>query len=174
MDSIEYLQASARTASGQFHPHLVGNALLEQILEQAINAGERADAVKKTLFYGKKLAIDSLKENAQTNISTDNINPDILHAALGLYTEATELLENILKTLQSKQNFDNINAFEECGDLEWYLAMLYRALERTPNEAKTANIAKLKARYPDKFNSNHAIERNVDNERQILETYANR
>jgi len=174
MNSNEYLQASARTASEQFHPQLVGNALLEQILEQAISAGERADAIKKTLFHGKKLAVDSLQENPQTNISMDNINPNILHAALGLYTEATELLENILKTVQNKQRFDEINAFEECGDLEWYLAMLYRALERTPTEAKTANIAKLKARYPDKFNSNHAIERNIDNERQVLETYANR
>jgi NTP pyrophosphatase (non-canonical NTP hydrolase) len=174
MDSIEYLEASARTASGQFHPHLVGNTLLEQVLEQAIIAGERADAVKKTLFYGKKLAIDSIEENPHTNISTDQINPDILHAALGLYTEATELLENILKTLQNKQSFDDINAFEECGDLEWYLAMLYRSLNRSPREAKTANIAKLKARYPDKFTSHHAIDRNIENERQILENHAQR
>lgn len=174
MDSIEYLAASARTASGQFHPQLVGNTLLEQVLEQAIIAGERADAVKKTLFYGKKLAIDSVEENPQTNLSTDQINPDILHATLGLYTEATELLENILKTLHNKKNFDEVNAFEECGDVEWYLAMLYRALKRTPNEAKTANIAKLTARYPDKFTSNHAIDRNIENERQILETHAQR
>lgn len=33
-----------------------------------------------------------------------------------------------------------------------------------------ANIAKLEARYPNKFNTKDAVERNTDNERQILES----
>lgn len=175
MNSVDYLAASARTASGQLHQALITPALLQAVLSQAIAAGQQADALKKTLFYGKALgnALDSVQDVTNSSVSCDlqAINPDVLHAALGLYTEATEMLESVLATLQGK-SFDSVNAFEECGDCEWYLAMFYRALGRTPEEARTANIAKLQARYPDRFSGVQAVQRDLDKERAILATHA--
>jgi len=193
VNSVDYLAASARTASGQLHQALITPELLQAVLSQAIAAGQQADALKKTLFYGKALgapfgsaqgtALDSapLPERSRREGTTDSpvscdlqaINPDILHAALGLYTEATEMLESVLATLQGKR-FDSVNAFEECGDCEWYLAMFYRALGRTPEEARTANIAKLQARYPDRFSGVQAVQRDLDKERAILAAHAAR
>jgi len=175
MDSKTYLEASARTASNQFHEELVDAAMLESTLHQAIAIGEQVDAIKKTLFYGKALPEGHPAQTLQgqtSNLQTSQLNADVLHSALGLYTEATELLEACLSTMQNEA-FDEVNAFEECGDAEWYLAMLYRALGRTPEEAKTANIEKLKARYPDKFATQQAVERDLETERQILENHAN-
>ncbi len=173
MDSNTYLQASARTASAQFHDELVSTAMLDSTLKQAIATGEQVDAIKKTLFYGKALPDQhpSLEvQQADSQLEPQRLQADVLHAALGLYTEATELLEACLATMQG-QAFDGVNVFEECGDAEWYLAMLYRALERTPEEAKAANIEKLKARYPDKFATEQAVKRDLDTERDILEAH---
>ncbi len=49
--------------------------------------------------------------------------PALLHAVLGLYTEAAEMLEALWAALHGAP-LDEINLFEEAGDLEWYLALL--------------------------------------------------
>ena len=172
MDSISYLEASARTASTQFHTDKVSADLLADALKQAIDSGNQLDQIKKSLFYGKELAEDHpwRDQAAKKVVKLDRIDADVVHAAIGLYTEASELLESVLSTIEG-QDFDAVNTFEECGDAEWYLAMLYRALKRTPAEARAANIAKLKARYPDKFASEAAIKRDLDKERAILEAH---
>lgn len=173
MDSVSYLEASARTASTQFHTDKVDADLLVCALRQAIDCGNQLDSVKKSLFYGKELPENHpwLSETTQINVDLNRIDPDVVHAAIGLYTEASELLESVLNTLKG-QDFDAVNTFEECGDAEWYLAMLYRALKRTPAEARAANIAKLKARYPEKFASDAAINRDLAQERAILEAHS--
>jgi hypothetical protein len=171
MDSKTYLQESARTASEQFHENIVDAAMLEHALQQAIKTGELVDVAKKSLFYGKPVkegtGIEQYKENSST-LNVRAVHQDVLHAALGIYTEAAEMLEAVLKTMQGEK-FDEVNTFEELGDAEWYMAMMYRALNRTPAEAKTVNIDKLRKRYPGNFTSSHAIKRDVGAEREILE-----
>jgi len=55
---------------------------------------------------------------------------------------------------------DTENIKEEAGDLLWYLAgPLCRALGCTLEELASANVAKLKARYPDAYSDQHAIAR---------------
>jgi hypothetical protein len=173
MDSATYLKESARTASSQFHAEIVDPAMLEATLLEAIQTGHLVDAIKKSLFYGKPIAPDhgTLRVKGEpTRLDPARINPDLLHAALGLYTEAAEMLESALAAMRGEP-FDAVNAFEECGDIEWYLAMNYRALGRTPEEAKAANIEKLRARYPKQFESSQAIERDLHTERRILEQH---
>ncbi|MGY0219177.1 hypothetical protein ACWJJH_17635 [Endozoicomonadaceae bacterium StTr2] len=171
MKSEEYLKESARTASTQFHTEIVEPAMLEHILEQAIKTGELVDIAKKSLFYGKAIESGSDIENYKgksSNINPDAVTPEILHAALGVYTEAAEMLEAILKAMRGEA-FDEVNMFEEAGDTEWYMAMMYRALNRLPAEAREINIKKLRQRYPEKFDSGQAISRNLEAEREILE-----
>ena len=172
MDSQTYLEESATTASAEFHDEIVDGAMLEQTLKQAIATGELVDVAKKSLYYGRAVPGDSaLNEHKGTTAAIDMkaVDKDVLHAALGIYTEAAEMLEGILKAMQGEP-FDTVNAFEELGDAEWYMAMFYRALNKTPQEAKSVNIEKLRKRYPEKFKSHHANERDIAAERAILET----
>lgn len=171
MDNKTYLEASARTASAQFHEDKITPAMVEMALQEAIATGNMLDAIKKGLYYGKSLPDNHpALENKfdETDLDPRAIDQDILHAALGIYTEATEMLEAIYLTMKGAE-FDKVNAAEELGDAEWYMAMLYRSLEETPENVKRVNIDKLRHRYPEKFRSMDAIDRDLDTEREILE-----
>jgi len=171
VDNKTYLEASARTASAQFHDDKITPSMIEMALKEAIATGNMLDAIKKGIYYGKSLpenhpALDF--KDAEGDLDPGAIDQDILHAALGVYTEATEMLEAIFLTMKGAE-FDKVNAAEELGDAEWYMAMLYRALGETPENVKRVNIEKLRQRYPDKFRSMDAIDRDLDTERSILE-----
>lgn len=171
MDNATYLRESARTASTQFHTEIVNAQSLARSLQAAIAAGQNADQIKKSLFYGKALNDNHpalVGENTE-DFSPSRVDSDILHAALGLFTESGELLEAIFAAMSGKQDLDVVNLREEVGDAEWYLAMLYRALQTDPETVKATNIAKLRKRFPNKFTSNDAINRDLIGERHILE-----
>ena len=171
MDSLTYLEESARTASTQFHDEIVDAGMLQHALEQAVSTGELVDVAKKSMFYGKPVKEGTGIERFQgspSSLNAEAVHQDVLHAALGIYTEAAEMIEAILAAMNGG-DFDKVNAFEELGDAEWYMAMMYRALNRTPAEAKTVNIDKLRKRYPDKFSTSDAIDRDTRAEREILE-----
>jgi NTP pyrophosphatase (non-canonical NTP hydrolase) len=94
----------------------------------------------------------------------------ILHAALGLSTEAAEILDALKKHLIYGKPLDLVNLMEETGDTFWYTALLSKACNFTFEEVMEKNIAKLKARYGEKFNEKDALERDLDRERKILES----
>lgn len=92
-----------------------------------------------------------------------------LHAAMGLSTEAGEFLDALKKHLFYGKELDLVNLKEEIGDLMWYLAIACDALGTDFETEQARNIAKLKARYPEKFTSDKAIERDLTVEREVLE-----
>lgn len=93
----------------------------------------------------------------------------ILHASMGLVTESGELMDALKKHLMYGKPLDIPNLVEEAGDLEWYMALLLRALLRTHDSIFEINIAKLQARYPEKFTEFDALNRDLSAERRILE-----
>lgn len=94
-----------------------------------------------------------------------------LHASMGLVTESAELLDVFKKFLMYGKHIDWVNIEEEAGDFFWYLGLLADIMGRENFDAiLDKNIAKLKARYGDKFSSDAAITRNLEAERAILET----
>lgn len=109
-----------------------------------------------------------LPEHAK-NINLSNINPRLLHAAIGSFTESGELIEAVKKQYETG-TIDLVNFGEEIGDLEWYQAIGFDATGVTEESCREKNIAKLKARYPDKFDADRAINRDLATERAILET----
>jgi NTP pyrophosphatase (non-canonical NTP hydrolase) len=48
---------------------------------------------------------------------------------------------------------------KELGDVLWYMAMLLDGVDMTFEEVMEANIAKLKARYPEKFSTRDSVRR---------------
>jgi NTP pyrophosphatase (non-canonical NTP hydrolase) len=98
-----------------------------------------------------------------------DISERLLHAALGIQTESGEFSDIIKKSLFYGRTYDRPNAKEELGDLLWYIAFAIDELGTTFEEVMELNIAKLKLRYPEQFTEEHAENRNLEEERNILE-----
>lgn len=93
----------------------------------------------------------------------------MLHAAMGIATEAGELLDALKKHIFYGKSLDTTNLQEELGDIFWYAAVLADSSGFTLADTMEKNLAKLRARYPDRFRESDAIIRNLELERRILE-----
>lgn len=75
-----------------------------------------------------------------------------LHAAIGLSTEAAEILDAHKKELYGKQRpLSPANIREECGDMMFYLHLLMDAYGFTLRDIIADNVSKLANRYIEKF-----------------------
>lgn len=97
-----------------------------------------------------------------------HLNVRALHAALGCFTESGELLEALVKQLTTG-TLDLVNFGEEIGDIEWYQAIGFDVTGVTEASCREKNIAKLRKRYPEKFDAGQAVNRDIEAERKILE-----
>lgn len=95
--------------------------------------------------------------------------PRILHASLGLSTEAAEVMDAVKKHLFYGKPLDRVNLMEEAGDIFWYLAILCDELGVSFEDVMARNVAKLQSRYHDKFSEDAANVRDIVREREILE-----
>ena len=93
----------------------------------------------------------------------------LIHAALGLSSEVGEFCDPIKKFVYYGKPIDETNLKEELGDLLWYIAIAADALGTTIEQLQATNIAKLRARFPERFTEQDAIVRDLDAERVILE-----
>lgn len=93
----------------------------------------------------------------------------LLHAAMGLCTEAGEFMDALKRHLFYGKALDEVNLKEELGDILWYVAIAMDALDTTFPEEMERNINKLRARFPDKFTEENALVRDLDAERNVLE-----
>jgi NTP pyrophosphatase (non-canonical NTP hydrolase) len=92
---------------------------------------------------------------------------ELLHATMGMVTEIFEVIEELGMEFTIK---DPTHLIEEIGDIKWYEAILLRHLDTTSDIAQAANIRKLSTRYPDKFSAHAALNRDLDAERNALES----
>ena len=96
-------------------------------------------------------------------------NQRLLHAGIGLATESGEFLDALKKHVFYGKALDTVNLSEEMGDIFWYCALISDELGVDFAKVMETNIAKLKARYGDKFSEQKADHRNLQKERSILE-----
>lgn len=119
-----------------------------------------------------------MKEYIQQALRTESISdcrfehPNtsrLIHAAMGMCTEAGEFMDALKKELFYGKLLDPVNLKEELGDLLWYIAIAMNVLGTDfPTEMKR-NITKLRTRYPEKFTNVNALNRNLREERRALE-----
>lgn len=121
---------------------------------------------------------------------------NMLHGAIGCVTESAELLDGFKKYIAYGKNLDYVNLDEEIGDLLWYVMLFAvgraeqvrtvgifnsdgeKVYDPDPHftgadmlrRIMSQNIAKLKARYPDKFDDVRANHRDLFEERKVLES----
>ena len=75
----------------------------------------------------------------------------LLTAALGLAAEAGEFTEVVKKIVFQGKPYNEENIFHmkrELGDICWYLAQAFMALDTDFNEILEMNVEKLQSRYP--------------------------
>tara|TARA_R110002020_G_scaffold162918_2_gene348827 strand:- start:1049 stop:1420 length:372 start_codon:yes stop_codon:yes gene_type:complete len=102
-----------------------------------------SDASLDYVFMATRIA--ELEANG-TNTS------QLLTAALGLSAEAGEFTEVVKKIVFQGKPYNEDNVFHmkrELGDICWYLAQAFMALDTNFDEILDMNIEKLSARYPD-------------------------
>ena len=100
---------------------------------------------------------------------SDDQNVRLLHAGIGLATEAGEFLDQMKRHVYYGKHRDDVNLKEEISDVLWYCSLACNALNISMAEVMDANIRKLKARYPEKFSEEKANTRDLDVERAVLE-----
>jgi NTP pyrophosphatase (non-canonical NTP hydrolase) len=106
----------------------------------------------------------------RTEIRLDKDSVDLLHGAMGIVTEAGELLDVLKKFIFYNKPVDFVNLLEEVGDLLWYVTFLSARLNINIEECMKMNSAKLKQRFPEKFNVEEAQVRDLEKERIVLES----
>lgn len=94
---------------------------------------------------------------------------DLLHAAMGMETEVGEFMDQLKKHIFYGKELDRVNLREELGDLLWYIALAMSQLDTDFEKEMERVINKLQTRYPHKFTKAAALDRNLDEERKVLE-----
>lgn len=106
----------------------------------------------------------------RTCANLENNLQDNIHMSLGLVTESGEIADVFKKAIAYNKDIDWINIKEEIGDVMWYIANFCNINNWDLRDIMEINIKKLEARYPDKFTTNNAINRDLVKERSILES----
>jgi len=182
----DYIKQALVTKSDQFHPDKVSFEFFCDTLATAITVLKDLDKIKKSLFYGKQLhegetpipdcnsipvdcfSTEAVQEHDDCQLAM-NQGIDVLHAILGIATEAGELLEALNAGMFGDDGFDLINVAEELGDVFWYQAILANSAGLSFEKLQQQNIDKLRARYGDKFTAFDAMNRDLFEERKVLE-----
>ena len=155
-----------------FTPNYVDQTVVQ--LNEFIVLSKKLDMVKKKIFYNKDISeplwyaiegthvMKPMPDFAQGEGDVEFVR--LLHAIIGITTEAGELVEALLE-----QKLDKVNVMEELGDVMWYVAIACHTLDIDPTEMLQINIDKLRKRFPNKFTEYDADNRDLDAERDILE-----
>ena len=99
---------------------------------------------------------------AMTTLNPDLSKKDILiNGVMGLCGESGEAIDIVKKHLHQGHPLDREKLIKELGDIAWYLAETAYALDISLDKVLENNIDKLKARYPDGFDTQKSIHREV-------------
>lgn len=84
---------------------------------------------------------------------------DIINASLGLSGEVGELNDMVKKAVFHGHPIDTNHVRKELGDIMWYVALMCEGFGFDLDEVIELNIAKLKARYPEGFDTERSLHR---------------
>lgn len=90
------------------------------------------------------------------------IDARLLNGLMGLNGEAGECIDLLKKCFFQGHGLDCEHLVKELGDVAWYLAVSADALGYKLEDILRMNVEKLRARYPDGFESERSIYRSGD------------
>lgn len=141
-------------------------------LKQAVIEKAAYDAVDKVLIDHLLIVMDLAADPDEIKKRLNALTPDginAIHAAIGISTEAGELLDAVKKLMFYGTPVDRVNVIEELGDLEFYMALARVAAGVSRADVLRANLKKLRKRYPSgTWKKEHAEKRDLEAEREAL------
>lgn len=151
-------------------------------------SAELVDAVKKNVFYGKPLDVVNIKEEIGDILWYIAIPVRIFSLDLDIKVENTSTyIEHTKKQIISKEglikyflSFNVIvnrlaNTIQDDYDIYYFkylfeeINLICEIYNLNLSEIMDININKLKARFPNNFTQEHALNRDLEKERAILE-----
>ena len=106
------------------------------------------------------MTINEYQSLAMTTLNPALDEKDVLlNGVMGLCGESGEAIDIVKKWLMQGHALDRQHLAKELGDIAWYLAETATAIGVPLEEILSANIAKLKARYPNGFSAENSINR---------------
>jgi NTP pyrophosphatase (non-canonical NTP hydrolase) len=99
----------------------------------------------------------TLASRTAKDMGTKDLN--LIHAAMGLASDAGEFVDAIKKHTIYGKPLDYNNAVEELGDVLWFVALACDTLGISMGCVMRENIDKLTKRYPEKYTDTAAIAR---------------
>ena len=97
---------------------------------------------------------------------TQNLKLDktqqLLNGCCGLAGESGEVIDIVKKYAFQGHDLDAEHIKEELGDVMWYIALLCNVIGVDLSEVMNENIQKLKRRYPQGFDSDKSVNREVE------------
>ena len=106
------------------------------------------------------MTLNEYQQLAMTTLNRELDKKDVLiNGVMGLCGESGEVIDVVKKHLAHGHELDRSHILEELGDVAWYLAEVAYALDASLDDVLTANIEKLKRRYPEGFDKERSIKR---------------
>lgn len=102
---------------------------------------------------------EEVLRTAGVSIEKDSLRDQLLLGATGLAGEGGEVVDIIKKHVFHGKELDRTALVKELGDVRWYFEYLLIANNISMDEVEKANVAKLRARYPNGFNQTDANNR---------------
>jgi len=162
---VSYLQADSFKELDELHCVIgivteIDELKLAQKLKDTVNVIEE---IGDAYWYIANLErIRGIKlEYLQTRIGTQSIH--------NLNTQAVELLDLYKKKVFYKSTKHEDAIDKKIQDVKSFLHDVCNAYAIDPSECMSININKLKVRYPEKFTTENALNRDLDSERKELE-----
>lgn len=124
-------------------------------------AALRTEAPKDLYMAPQAVLNVFARTGAITNPEDDLSIVRLLDGILGLAGESGEVADILKKVLFQGHKLDKDHIVKELGDIAWYLALASDALGYDLDTIFQTNIDKLAKRYPDGFEINRSIDREV-------------
>ena len=116
--------------------------------------------MSKQIVWGGDVCTSDYEAAAlRTAKDMGSVPMNLIHAAMGLSSDAGEFVDCIKKHTIYGKKLDRENAIEELGDVLWFVALACQNLECSMAQVMQANIDKLALRYPDVYSDEAAIAR---------------
>lgn len=106
-----------------------------------------------------------MKVNEYQQLAMTTLNPQLdskdvlINSVMGLCGESGECIDIVKKWLAQGHELNRDKLIDELGDVAWYLAEAATALGVSLESVLQHNVDKLKARYPQGFDSAKSITR---------------
>lgn len=109
------------------------------------------------------MTINEYQKEAMRSVnpeSLSSITTGLSNTALGLCGESGEIADMIKKHLHQGHDLDTEHVAKELGDVAWYLALGATVLGYDLEDILQMNVDKLRARYPEGFDTERSQHRN--------------